>query len=747
MTGTTRAGRSGRCFYVSPRGDDRWSGTVPAPSGTAGRGADGPFATLARARDAIRVLRAQGGVDGPIDVLVLGGTYRFSEPLVLDARDSGTPEHPVTYAAFPGERPVLSGGRALTGWEPYRGTIVQCAVPSGTVFRQLFHDDRRQIRARWPARDPAEPRYGGWAFIEEVIPKRAGEPYPRTFRCGPERPTRRWDRPQQAEVFIHPWLCWLNDIIPIESVDESGTITLTRCAHHGKHELTVGNRFIVENVLEELRGPGQWCLDAEAGTVYFWPPGGSVGEGTVGEGTVVAPVTDRIIELRGTDGDPVHDIAITGFTLAHTRSPFPDHQHAETFHSPGLRGGTVHLEHAERCRIERNTFRSVGADGVHLEGYNAHNTIAANEFAYPGACGVSVASNSKQNTVTWMDREVVAERTREYPHFIGNAIRNNHIHHNGVIKKRCGAIQVFAMNSVDNVIAHNLIHDTSDKAVMMKDGFGRITVEYNRMERLGLECADTAAVMSESWFVLDDDPDLSKGLVIRNNLIRDVIGCAAYGTPMKRDYVRGTRAGGRIWTPYFNWGIYSDNTGMSIVVYGNIVAGTVLGGVSLPVGNPTNIVIENNVFVDALASQADLQIGGGWTKGEGASGNRFVRNVIHYTTRDAALLNTTEQTRTAFAECDYNLYHPAEGQTPVVNGVPGGSFDAWRELGFDRHSVFADPLFVDYANGDYRLRPESPAFALGFRPIDVDHIGLESPGAVGAAADAAAVRAQGGGRA
>ena len=211
---------------------------------------------------------------------------------------------------------------------------------------------------------------------------------------------------------------------------------------------------------------------------------------------------------------------------------------------------------------------------------------------------------------------------------------------------------------------------------MMKDGFGRITVEYNRMERLGLECADTAAVMSESWFVLPDDPDLGKGLVIRHNLIRDVIGCAAYGTPMKRDYVRGTRAGGRIWTPYFNWGIYSDNTGMSILVSGNIVAGTVLGGVSLPVGNPTDILIENNVFVDALASQADLQIGGGWTKGEGASGNRFVRNVIFYTTGDAALLNTTEQTRTAFAECDHNLYWPAAGQTPVVNGVPDGSFEA-----------------------------------------------------------------------
>ena len=271
-----------------------------------------------------------------------------------------------------------------------------------------------------------------------------------------------------------------------------------------------------------------------------------------------------------------------------------------------------------------------------------------------------------------MDREVVAERTREYPHFIGNAIRNNHIHHNGVIKKRCGAIQVFAMNSVDNVIAHNLIHDTSDKAVMMKDGFGRITVEYNRMERLGLECADTAAVMSESWFVLDDDPDLCKGLVIRNNLIRDVIGCAAYGTPMKRDYVRGTRAGGRIWAPYFNWGIYSDNTGMSILVSGNIVAGTVLGGVSLPVGNPTEHPDREQRLRGRAGQPGRPADRRRLDQGRGGLRQPF-RAQHHLTTRpaDAALLNTTEQTRTAFAECDYNLYHPAAGQTPVVNGMPG----------------------------------------------------------------------------
>jgi hypothetical protein len=38
--------------------------------------------------------------------------------------------------------------------------------------------------------------------------------------------------------------------------------------------------------------------------------------------------------------------------------------------------------------------------------------------------------------------------------------------------------------------------------------------------------------------------------------------------------------------------------------------------------------------------------------------------------------------------------------------------------------LIADPMFVDPAQGDYRLKPESPALRLGFQPIDVSGIGL-----------------------
>jgi hypothetical protein len=48
----------------------------------------------------------------------------------------------------------------------------------------------------------------------------------------------------------------------------------------------------------------------------------------------------------------------------------------------------------------------------------------------------------------------------------------------------------------------------------------------------------------------------------------------------------------------------------------------------------------------------------------------------------------------------------------------------FQEAGRELHSVVADPLFVDPAHDDYRLRPASPAFPLGFKPIDLGQVGL-----------------------
>ena len=710
---TDSEGQAHDYFYVSTEGNDDWSGSLPGP---AVDGSDGPLATLAGAQQEIRRRVSQGEPENPVTIMVLDGTYRMSRPLVLDRRDTGSGGRSFTITAYPGHQPVLNGSLPVAGWQPYQEKILQCDLPrlndEPWNFRQLFFQGNRQIRARWPNRDPDDPLYGGWAFVETMISE--GEPGRPQFRFTSDSAPQEWAKPVSAEVQVFPWYCWVNDLIPLQQVNlNQQALTLGRNVRFGM-SLMPGNRFYVENVLEELDQPGEWCLDSEASTLYFWPPTEDMADELVS-----APMTDSLIELRGTPGQPLRNVTISGLTFAETVSPFPDHMH-DSHHSPTLRGAAVTLEECEHCRIDDNLFRNIGGDAIRLHGPNRHNRIAGNEISHVGGSGVSLASHGPMNTHVWNDKAEFRRVSAQYPRLVSNVITNNHIHHCGVIKKNCGGVQLFAINSVDTLISHNLIHDMSDKGMIMQDGFGRFIVEYNEMYRLGLEIADTGGLMTNRWFVLEDDPDLSHGNIVRYNLIRDCIGCGAY-TEQRNPKGEGDRiqANGRIWAPYYTWGIYFDNSGRDITVYGNIVISTVLGAVSMPVGEPQNIRIENNIFIGSSGNQVDLRTG------SGARGNRFQRNIIYYTDPDAMLLAARASVKQTLAVCDHNIYFHAAGGPLQIRGIGDGTFAEWKKLGFDEHSLVTDPLFVDASGGDYRLRPDSPAYGLGFRPIPLERIGLQ----------------------
>ena len=135
-------------------------------------------------------------------------------------------------------------------------------------------------------------------------------------------------------------------------------------------------------------------------------------------------------------------------------------------------------------------------------------------------------------------------------------------------------------------------------------------------------------------------------------------------------------------------------------------------------------------------------------------GNRFLRNIISFAQRsddgltplgdrpagsmaswaervlDISCLNAsrTPYDPTRFAEVDYNLYYdPALALATALwifprfaNGswATNGSLASWRSFGgMDRHSVVADPLFVDALVGNFSLQPSSPAWALGWQPL------------------------------
>ena len=170
-------------------------------------------------------------------------------------------------------------------------------------------------------------------------------------------------------------------------------------------------------------------------------------------------------------------------------------------------------------------------------------------------------------------------------------------------------------------------------------------------------------------------------------------------------------------TPFYTWGIYLDDYSSGTTVSGNIVARTFRGGIHVHLGR--NNVFENNILIDGRNQQSE------YNGREFMANNKFVRNIVLYHT--GTLLRVNRWHDKVLAECDHNLYWQVGANLTETKDevTPKGSLKKWQEAGYDRHSIVADPLFVDAARDDYRLRPESPAFKLGFKPIDVARIGVE----------------------
>lgn len=105
-------------YYVSPEGNDSWSGTLPD---IAASGIDGPFLTLARAQQAMRS-------SGLKTTVIRAGTYSIASGLVFAAPDAGE-----TWIPFGNESVIIDGGG--TGF--IRASRVDRLTFEGLTFRNL----------------------------------------------------------------------------------------------------------------------------------------------------------------------------------------------------------------------------------------------------------------------------------------------------------------------------------------------------------------------------------------------------------------------------------------------------------------------------------------------------------------------------------------------------------------------------------------------------------------------------------
>jgi parallel beta-helix repeat protein len=721
MTGRVTQGSS-FMLYVAANGNDSWSGREagPNPGST-----DGPLATLERARALVRECKAGHAPNRAITVAVRGGKFYLGDTLVLDKEDGGSREFPIRYQAHNAEKVILSGGRRITGWKPYKGEIVRAEIAGGKggvwKFRQLFLNGERQIRSRYPKFDAGNPLYGGGAFAEgpverkettAFIYKRGTFPHP-------------WAKPTNGEVFIFLAGGWTNNIVPIKSVDaEKRLITLAREVQNPDRDpwwvpslITAGDRFRVENMLEDLTEPGEWCLDSEEGALYFWPPHGAL----KASDEVVVPVLDTLISIRGASW-----LGIVGFTFTETAGGDDLHRdgldgYGPMYPSQGWKycGEALHLREAEHCVIERNRFYEVGGNGIYLERYNARNVIRQNEIRNAGANGICLLGNYIRYPVpTYIPVNVVPgqgwlKAKQPLPKF--NEVTDNHIHHCGVFNKYVAG--VFLGVSEGNIIAHNKITDMPAAAVNLgQNGFGRNFVEYNEIRRACLDTAPSGAI--HGWMD-NEKKDERSGHVIRFNLVADTQGC-------------GTDLDGRMVTPHpRTHAIYLDNYASNCVVFGNLIVRAPGNGIFVHAGK--NHLIENNVFVETAGGA--IGCGYGFNPMPGfLTGHVIWRNITYSTKTNFPLYHFLfyHSSEEVVAQADWNTFFCRGGNTFTVRQTSLGdalkvrelSLAEWQEMGYDKDSSAKDPLFVDPMHDDFRLRPDSPAIQLGFVPIPLSTIGI-----------------------
>ncbi len=694
--------------YVATDGNDAWSGSLQAPNTAR---TDGPFATLERARDELRAQRQRTAAEAAPrahTVLVREGVYHLGRPLVLGPEDSGTEAAPVTYAAYPGESVELRGSRDVTGWKRHQGSVYKADLGSASVgtdrLWQLFYKGQRQILARCPNVDPRRPRSGGLLYLTATLDAATQAPLAKPPQSVLETVSRtalqydarrlnpaRWSRPTEARVQMWPWLNWNRECIEVKSANpETHLLVLQRPA---SYPLTQGNRFYVENVKEELDSPGEWYYDGVSKELFFWPP-----DRQDPAGQVSVPLLPTLLEFRGNQerNEFVSHVTLQGFRLCES---------ADTL---------IELRMAAYCTVAACALERCGGTAIEIAERSHHNRIAGCDIAHAGGRGIALTE------------------VRDWTHNLEgrtsyNTFCNNHVHDIGESQTAVGAIAIEPACggnvSHDNVICHNLIHDTPHQGISF-DGF-RNVVEYNHVHHTNLECSDSGGIGMGSRDIQE------RGSIIRHNLVHDTGGYSM------------TSPG--IWRyPHFTWGIYLDGYTSGVQVLGNIIAHAPRGGIKIHGGQDN--LIENNVIADCGGQQIEydpidsLKMG---TAGRNPAnpdktlwlmtGTRVVRNVFSYADKRALWIAARQpRWQQMLAESQRNLiWHHGK---PVSIGLTGerpskeDTWAGWQAMGYDTESIIADPLFVAPSHDDYRLREGSPAFRLGFQPIPVERIGLfQSP--------------------
>jgi hypothetical protein len=600
-------------------------------------------------------------------VVVHAGRYYLPEPLVLTPSDSGT-----EYRAAAGDLVVLSGGMALDlHWEPYRDGIFRAKTGSGMPMDQVFVNGRRQRMARYPNYDPAIRPYGGYA-ADAFSPDRAA----------------RWADPNGGFIHAMHAAHWGGYHYRITGKNARGEVTYEGGWQNNRQMGMHREHRYVENIFEELDAPGEWFHDAKAGMLYYQPAAGVDLAAARVEGVRLR----HLVEFQGTPRQPVRNILLRGFVFRHAARTFMDVKEPLLRSDWTIyRGGAVRFNGAEDCTVADCEFDQLGGNAVFVNNYNRRVTLRGCDLHDTGASAVAFVGDpqavrnplfeyNQRQSYTNLDL-TPGPRTDNYP--ADCRVEDCLIRGVGQVEKQATGVQISMAMGI--VIRQCTIYDASRAGINISEGtFGGHLIEFCDVFDTVRETGDHGSFNSwgrDRYWGLKDVPP---GELPRLALL---------------DAIQPTVLRNNRWRCDHGWDVDLDDGSSNFEIYNNLF---LHGGLKLREGFHrrvwNNITVDNSFHPHVWYEE---------------SGDRVNGNIWMGAYRPAAM---SESLAKWGLDVDRNLFTTSDAdRTRFAN------------KGCDPHSLVGDPLFLDPARGDYRVRDGSPALRLGFENFPMERFGVLKP--------------------
>lgn len=553
----------------------------------------------------------------------------------------------------------ITAALPLTDWQDRGNGVWATQLPKDadgkSVYTEtLFVNGRRAVRARYPD--------AGYFNLLEKVREEESKESPTGYRQSvrlPEEAAAKLaaiptDEFANAQLVVH--VKWDVARYPLGSCSNDW---LTVDGHKLKpwNKWSQNDLYSLENVRSAFDAPGEWFYDAKAGEILYRP---LVGE-TIKTAFIPRDGVETLAAFKGASDITFENVTFGCSAPVNTKgiSRLPSYQAAA-----GVSTAAVTVDESANVVFRNCRFNQTGSYALWFRSGVKGGGAYSCEMSDLGAGGVRIGvhdlGKGKVTSGVTVDDCLIADGGRFHPAGVG----------------------VLVAHASDNAITHNEIRDLYYTGVSVGWVWGyagsvaqRNTVAFNHIHDIGKsELADMGGIYTLGT---------SFGTCVSNNVIH---GIHSYS--------------------YGGWGLYPDEGSEGIVFENNLVYDTDDASFHQHYGRDN--IARNNILVDSKKGQFAV------SRAEPHRSITSERNIILWTAGDA--FNSYGGTKSEKSIIDWrnNLWWRTDGQE-LFNGT---SFAEWCKRVKDEGSQFADPLFVDWQKRDFRLKKDSPAFKLGFKPFD-----------------------------